>query len=97
MNLVFIFYKYEKEKYVFSYKKFNPIFERIPAGHVTSAEAFRTTPCLHDVATAFCRNVPQAKRVFSRAQRCKRCYMLKARLQKVLYKRSTDAQLAQIV
>jgi len=37
------------------------------------AGQWHITPCLHDVAAAFCSNVPQAKRVFSRAQRCKRC------------------------
>jgi hypothetical protein len=53
MNLGFNFYKYEIEKTFLKYKKFNPIFARIPAGHVTSAEALQTTSCLPDVARPF--------------------------------------------
>jgi hypothetical protein len=76
MNLVFIFYKYEKEKSVFNFKKFNPIFARIPAGHVTSAEALQITSCLPDVAAAFCRNVAKPKRGTPSAAG-KLCYMMR--------------------
>ena len=52
---------------------------------------FSSTSCLHDVAAVFCRNVPQAKRGTPSAA-CKLCYMLKAQLRKVLYKRNTDVE-----
>ena len=42
-ELIFNFYKCEKEKSDFYYKEFNQIFARIPAGHVTSAEACHIT------------------------------------------------------
>jgi hypothetical protein len=49
-NEFFYFYKYEKKNPVLYYKKFNPAFARIPAGHVTSAEACHITFTLTDVS-----------------------------------------------
>jgi hypothetical protein len=65
MNLGFNFYKYEIEKTYLKYKKFNPIFARIPAGHVTSAEALQTTSCLPDVAAVFLPQCGEAQARYS--------------------------------
>jgi hypothetical protein len=70
------------------------------AGKVKSFKCLKKSPpsggfgqrtSLPDVAAVFCRNVPQAKRGTPSAA-CKLCYMLKAQLRKVLYKRNTDVE-----